>query len=83
MRSYGGKVLIPTQNAIRNLKAARLAANVMNVPLVILARTDANAAKLITSDCDANDKPFLTGERSAEGFLLCTKMVSIKLLQEA
>ena len=64
----GGKVLIPTQNAIRNLKAARLAANVMNVPLVILARTDANAAKLITSDYDANDKPFLTGERSAEGF---------------
>ena len=64
----GGKVLIPTQNAIRNLKAARLAANVMNVPLVILARTDANAAKLITSDCDSNDKPFLTGERSAEGF---------------
>ena len=64
----GGKVLITTQNAIRNLKAARLAANVMNVPLVILARTDANAAKLITSDCDANDKPFLTGERSAEGF---------------
>jgi isocitrate lyase len=64
----GGKVLITTQNAIRNLKAARLAANVMNVPLVILARTDANAAKLITSDYDANDKPFLTGERSAEGF---------------
>ncbi len=64
----GGKVLIPTQNAIRNLKAARLAANVMNVPLVILARTDANAAKLITSNCDSNDKPFLTGERSAEGF---------------
>ncbi len=64
----GGKVLIPTQNAIRNLKAARLASRVMNVPLVILARTDANAAKLITSDCDENDKPFLTGERSAEGF---------------
>jgi isocitrate lyase len=64
----GGKVLIPTQNAIRNLKAARLASKVMNVPLVILARTDANAAKLITSDCDENDKPFLTGERSAEGF---------------
>jgi isocitrate lyase len=64
----GGKVLIPTQNAIRNLKAARLASRVMNVPLVILARTDANAAKLITSDCDANDKPFLTGERSSEGF---------------
>jgi isocitrate lyase len=64
----GGKVLIQTQNAIRNLKAARLASRVMNVPLVILARTDANAAKLITSDCDENDKPFLTGERSSEGF---------------
>ena len=64
----GGKVLIPTQNAIRNLKAARLASRVMNVPLVILARTDANAAKLITSDCDENDRPFLTGEGSAEGF---------------
>ena len=64
----GGKVLIPTQNAIRNLKAARLASRVMNVPLVILARTDANAAKLITSDSDENDKPFLTGERSSEGF---------------
>lgn len=64
----GGKVLIPTQNAVRNLKAARLASRVMNVPLVILARTDANAAKLITSDCDENDKPFLTGERSSEGF---------------
>ena len=64
----GGKVLIPTQNAIRNLKAARLASRVMNVPLIILARTDANAAKLITSDCDENDKPFLTGERSSEGF---------------
>ncbi|MFN5133481.1 MAG: isocitrate lyase [Candidatus Fonsibacter sp.] len=64
----GGKVLIPTQNAIRNLKAARLASRVMNVPLVLLARTDANAAKLITSDCDENDKPFLTGERSSEGF---------------
>ena len=64
----GGKVLIPTQNAIRNLKAARLASRVMNVPLVILARTDANAAKLITNDFDENDKPFLTGERSPEGF---------------
>lgn len=64
----GGKVLIPTQNAIRNLKAARLASRVLNVPLVILARTDANAAKLITSDIDENDKPFLTGERSSEGF---------------
>jgi len=64
----GGKVLIPTQNAVRNLKSARLAADVMDVPLCIFARTDANAAKLLTSDVDENDKPFLTGERSPEGF---------------
>ena len=64
----GGKVLIPTQNMIRNLKSARLAADIMEVPLIILARTDANAAKLITNDVDENDKPFLTGERSPEGF---------------
>jgi len=64
----GGKVLIPTQNAVRNLKSARLAADVMDVPLCIFARTDANAAKLLTSDVDKNDKPFLTGERSPEGF---------------
>lgn len=64
----GGKVLIPTQNAIRNLIAARLAADVCGVPLVICARTDANAAKLLTSDIDENDKPFCTGERSPEGF---------------
>ena len=53
---------------IKNLKAARLAADIANVPLIILARTDANAAKLITNDHDDNDKPFLTGERSPEGF---------------
>ena len=64
----GGKVLIPTQNAVRNLKSARLAADVMDVPLCIFARTDANAAKLLTSDVDENDKPFTTGERSPEGF---------------
>ena len=64
----GGKVLVPTQTMIRNLKSARLAADVMGVPLIILARTDANAAKLITSDVDANDKLFLTGKRSPEGF---------------
>ena len=64
----GGKVLVPTQTMIKNLKSARLAADVMGVPLIILARTDANAAKLITSDIDSNDKPFLTGERSPEGF---------------
>ncbi len=64
----GGKVLLPTQQAIRNLIAARLAADVMGVPTVIIARTDANAAQLITSDIDAYDQPFLTGERSPEGF---------------
>ena len=64
----GGKVLVPTQTMIRNLKSARLAADVMEVPLIILARTDANAAKLITNDIDENDKPFLTGKRSPEGF---------------
>ncbi len=64
----GGKVLVPTQTMIKNLKSARLAADVMGVPLIILARTDANAAKLITSDIDDNDKPFLTGKRSPEGF---------------
>ena len=64
----GGKVLVPTQTMIRNLKSASLASDIMNVPLLILARTDANAAKLITNDHDDNDKPFLTGERSPEGF---------------
>ena len=64
----GGKVLVPTGTAVRNLKAARLAADIADVPLIILARTDANAAKLITNDHDENDKPFLTGERSPEGF---------------
>ncbi len=65
----GGKVLIPTQNAIRNLISARLAADVSGVPTVIVARTDADAADLITSDIDDNDKPFIKqGERTAEGF---------------
>ena len=64
----GGKVLVPTGTMIKNLKAARLAADIADVPLIILARTDANAAKLITNDHDDNDKPFLTGERSPEGF---------------
>ena len=64
----GGKVLVPTQNMVRNLKSARLAADIMGVPLIILARTDANAAKLITNDVDENDKKFLTGKRSPEGF---------------
>ena len=64
----GGKVLIPTQTFIRTLNAARLAADVMGVPTVLIARTDAEAAQLITSDVDERDHPFLTGERSPEGF---------------
>ena len=64
----GGKVLVPTKTQIRTLNAARLAADVMNVPTIILARTDANAASLITSDIDEYDKPFITGERTVEGF---------------
>ncbi|MEM7539963.1 MAG: isocitrate lyase [Pseudomonadota bacterium] len=64
----GGKVLVPTQEAIQKLVAARLAADVMNVPTVLLARTDANAAALLTSDVDERDKKFVTGTRTAEGF---------------
>jgi len=64
----GGKVLIPTQAHIRNLDAARLAADVMGVPTLVVARTDAESAKLITSDVDERDRPFLTGERTPEGF---------------
>jgi isocitrate lyase len=64
----GGKVLIPTQQAVRNLIAARLAADVMGVPTILIARTDANAAELITSDVDPYDHPFLTGDRTPEGF---------------
>ena len=64
----GGKVLVPTQEAVQKLVAARLAADVMGVPTLLLARTDAEAADMVTSDVDENDKPFLTGERTAEGF---------------
>ncbi|MBS2018302.1 MAG: isocitrate lyase [Deltaproteobacteria bacterium] len=64
----GGKVLIPTQAHIRNLNAARLAADIAGVATVTVARTDAESAKLITSDVDPRDRPFLTGERTAEGF---------------
>ena len=64
----GGKVLVPTREAIEKLNAARLAADVMGVPTLIVARTDAEAADLLTSDIDANDQPFLTGERTPEGF---------------
>ncbi|MFN0081248.1 MAG: isocitrate lyase [Ferruginibacter sp.] len=64
----GGKVLVPTQEAINKLVAARLAADVMNVPSIVIARTDAEAANLITSDIDVRDQPFVTGERTSEGF---------------
>jgi isocitrate lyase len=64
----GGKVLISTQQAVKNLVAARLAADVMGVPTVIIARTDANGANLLTSDIDERDRPFCTGERTSEGF---------------
>jgi isocitrate lyase len=64
----GGKVLVSTQEAVEKLIAARFAADTMGVPTIILARTDAEAANLLTSDHDANDKPFCTGERTPEGF---------------
>ncbi|XZG69875.1 isocitrate lyase [Chitinibacteraceae bacterium HSL-7] len=64
----GGKVLVPTREAVEKLTAARLAADVMGVPTILIARTDAEAADLLTSDVDDNDKPFCTGERTAEGF---------------
>ena len=64
----GGKVLVPTSEAVQKLIAARLAADVMGVPTIVLARTDAEAANLLTSDFDPNDRPFLTGERTGEGF---------------
>ena len=64
----GGKVLVPTREAIEKLNAARLAADVMGVPTLLVARTDAEAADLLTSDIDANDTQFVTGERTVEGF---------------
>jgi len=64
----GGKVLVPTREAVEKLNAARLAADVCGVPTLLVARTDAEAADLLTSDVDANDRPFTTGERTVEGF---------------
>ena len=64
----GGKVLVPSQEAVQKLVAARLAADTMGVPTLLVARTDAEAADLLTSDIDANDRPFCTGERTVEGF---------------
>jgi isocitrate lyase len=68
----GGKVLVPTQSFIRTLNAARLAADVMDVPTVLIARTDADSAQLMTSDVDERDHEFLTGERTPEGFFRIT-----------
>lgn len=68
----GGKVLVPTKEAIDKLVAARLAADVMGVPTVLIARTDAEAAALLTSDVDENDQPFCTGDRTAEGYFRTT-----------
>ncbi|AFI92174.1 isocitrate lyase [Pectobacterium parmentieri] len=64
----GGKVLVPTQEAVQKLVAARLAADVLGVPTLLVARTDADAADLLTSDCDEYDRDFITGERTVEGF---------------
>ncbi|MBM3949472.1 MAG: isocitrate lyase [SAR202 cluster bacterium] len=68
----GGKVVVPTSQFLQTLKAARLAADVLDVPTVLFARTDTLAAKLLTSDVDPRDRPFLTGERTAEGYFVVT-----------
>jgi isocitrate lyase len=68
----GGKVLVPTKQFVQTLNAARLAADVLDVPTVLIARTDANSASLLTSDIDDRDKPFCTGERTSEGFFRVT-----------
>jgi isocitrate lyase len=68
----GGKVLVPTSHHLRTLAAARLAADVMDVPTLLIARTDANGARLLTSDIDERDRPHLTGERTPEGFFRIT-----------
>jgi isocitrate lyase len=71
----GGKVLVPTEQFVRTLSAARLAADVLDVPTVLVARTDADAATLLTSDVDPRDRAFVTGERTAEGFFRVTNGV--------
>ena len=68
----GGKVLVPTSQFLRVLNAARLAADTLDVPTVLVARTDANSAHLLTSDVDERDRAFLTGERTPEGFFAIT-----------
>ncbi len=68
----GGKVVVPTSSFVRTLRAARLAADVMDVPTVLIARTDSLAARLMTSDADERDHPFITGERTEEGYFVVT-----------
>jgi isocitrate lyase len=75
----GGKVLVPTSQFLRTLNAARLAADVMDVPTVLIARTDANGAHLITSDIDERDRPFLTGVSTAEGFFRITGALDVAI----
>jgi isocitrate lyase len=67
----GGKVLVPTREFVQKLSAARMAADLLDVPTVLIARTDANGARLLTSDVDPRDRPFLTGRRTPEGFFEC------------
>lgn len=75
----GGKVLVPTSHFIRTLTSARLAADVMDVPTVLVARTDANGAQLLTSDVDERDREFITGERTSEGFYKIRSGIEIAL----
>src|SRR2546423_6667546 len=75
----GGKVLVPTSAFIRTLSAARLAADVMGVPTLLIARTDANSATLLTSDVDERDQAFLTGDRTAEGFYMIRNGIELAI----
>jgi isocitrate lyase len=75
----GGKVLVPTGQFLRSLKAARLAADVMDVPTLLVARTDADSARLLTADSDERDRPFLTGERTAEGYFRITGGLAVAI----
>ena len=75
MCHMGGKVLIPIRQAVANLNAARLAADISGVSTIIMARTDAESAKLITSDIDDRDKPFISSERTEEGLSCVTRIL--------
>jgi isocitrate lyase len=75
----GGKVLVPTGQFLRTLKAARLAADVLDVPTLLIARTDADSARLLTADSDERDRPFLTGERTPEGYFRITGGLAVAI----